>query len=622
MTPTPWVPVLKPIQNGEAVNAQVSGREPGQLAQRTQYLKDVLDSIAAGEALYARNVALDPLAQTGQAVYWDATLLEYRPAIANVVFDNTVGGFVIADSSFPVGIVSFKYTATRGDILIMGKISNFDFTNAIGSSGSTPAEAGPYFLSASEPGHYTKQKPPVSVYIGFLQGDSSAVVMPTPRDILEQHVHYAFDLVARPAGVVECPAQGLAYNFIEVDPNRPGWLPADDPIFLGLAPPGAKLGYNLAQQPELSRLWPPLPNVNAYVEVDGIGANPASYQIDNTTIWWFNDCYGKAPWPTEPRPCDLVSSSSSNSSESSSSPPMSSSSSNHHCDSGPALESAGFAYTSPFHRRIKLYFTKMVFKTNNTVVTSLRALQGSPITVTSCDGLTPASVGDLCLGLDLALSIIDGIPGYHALKDISGQQFKRGPMVEAIKAGTDIVITPLVGESEVDGAGYVYGKMILSSIQAGSLLQEGLVSLVSLNGAREDQLNGVFFLTLPSAKSSSLVGRIVLPAAGPVVSPKMTLVFWFLGRTGSNVSLPPMQLSYKRLPRPDGCTQVTLPSGNTSLTDLGTCQISAGTYVEETSDPFVVNYGDEIIFTLTRPAPDVYAGDVGILKLGYQLTPT
>lgn len=620
MTPTPWVPVLNPIKNGEPVNAQVSNRETGQLAQRTQYLKDILNSIQAGEALYARDVALDPLTQTGHAVYWDATLQEYRPAIANVVFDSTVGGFVIANSSFPVGIVSFKYTATRGDILIMGKIDNFDFTNAIGSTGATPAEAGPYFLSASEAGHYTKQKPPVSIYIGFLQGDTDAIIMPTPRDILEQHVHYAFDLVARPAGVVQCPEQGVAYQFIDVDPNEPGWLPASDPVFLGLAPVGAKLGYNLAQHPELSRLWPPIPNVNAYVEVDGIGANPASYVIDNTTIWWFNDCYGKAPWPTEPRPCDVISSSSS-SSEPSSSPSSSSSSSNHHCDSGPALESAGFAYTSPFHRRIKLYFTKMVFKTNNTVVTSLRAFPGSPIKVTSCDGVTPASVGDLCLELDLALSVVDGIPGYHALKGVTGQQFQRGPVLEAIKAGTDIIITPTPGQSEVDVDGYVYGKAVISSLQSGSLLQEGIVSLVSLNGAREDQLNGVFFLTLPSLKASSLVGRIVLPSAGPVVSPLMTLVFWFLGRTGSNVPLPPMQLSYKRLTRPDGCTQVTLPGGNTSLTDLGTCNISAGNYVEEVSDTFAVAYGDEIIFTLTRPAPDVYAGDVGILKLGYTLTP-
>lgn len=615
-TPTPWVPVLNPVKDGENVQASVTNREPAQLAQRTQYLKDVLDSIAAGEALYARDVALDPATLAGHAVYWDATLLEYRPAIANVVFDETVGGFVIANSSFPVGIVYSKATTTRGDILLLGKITGFDFTDAIGSTGGTPAEAGPYFLSASEAGHYTKQKPPVSIYIGFLQGDGSAVINPTPRDILEQHVHYAFDLVARPAGTVECPQQGVAYQFVDVDPNLPGWLPASDPTFLGLAPLGAKLGYNLAQHSELQRLWPPIPNVNAYVEVDGIGANPASYSIDNTTIWWFNDCYGKAPWPTEPRPCDF---SSSSSSMSSSSPSESSSSSNHHCDSGPALESAGFAYTSPFHRRIRLFFTKMVFKTNNTVVTSLRPLPGSPITVTSCDGVTPATTGDLCLGVDLDLSVLDGQPGYHALKGVSGQQFLRGPMVEGVKAGTDITITPLSGESEIDVDGYVRGKFTINALLPGSDLQEGQVSLVALNGAREDQLNGVFFLTLPSTKSTSLVGRIILPVSSPIASPQMTLFFWLLGRAGG--TLPPLQLSYKRLTRPDGCTGVALPSSDTALSDLGGCAVSANNYVEESSDAFAVTDGDEIIFTLVRPAPDTYAGDVGILKLGYQLTP-
>lgn len=617
-TPTPWVPVLNPVKNGEPVDAQVTGREPAQLAQRTQYLKDILDSIQAGEALYARNVALDPATQTGHAVYWDATLLEYRPAIANVVFNNTVGGFVIADSSFPAGIVVFKYNATRGDVLLMGKLTGFDFTNAIGSSGATPAEAGPYFLSANEAGHYTKQKPPVSIYIGFLQGDSDAIIMPTPRDILEQHIHYVFDLAAQPAGTVECPTRGVAYQFIDVDPNLPGWLPANDPTFLGLAPLGAKLGYNLAQHPELSRLWPPIPNVNAYVEVDGVGANPASYSIDNTTIWWYNDCYGKAPWPTEPRPCDI--SSSSTSSSSSSSPSVSSSSAaTHHCDSGPALESMGYQYTSPFHRRIKLYFTKMVFKTNNAVVTSLKPLPGSPITVTSCDGVTPADTGDLCLGLNLALSVVDGFTGYHALKSINGQQFHRGPMVEAVKAGTDIIIVPEPGASETDINGFVYGKFTINALLPGSSLQEGQVSLVALNGAREDQLNGIFFLTLPSTKSTSLVGRIILPVSSPIANPNMTLFFWLLGRASG--TLPPLQLAYKRLSRPNGCSQIALPGGNTALADLGGCAVTANNYVEENSALFAVANGDEVIFTLTRPAPDTYAGDVGILKLGYTLTP-
>ena len=614
MTPTPWEPVLNPIANGENVDANVTNREPGQLAQRTQYLKDVLDSIAAGEALYARDVALETATKVGHAVYWDAATLEYKRALAAVTFSQVAGGFVVSDSSYIAGIVVNKATADRGDILLSGRIRDFDFTNAIGSSGATPAEAGPYFLSANEPGEYTKQQPPCGIYVGFLQGDSDAIITPTPRDVLEQHVHYAFDLVASPAGTVECPLRGTPYAFIDVDPNLPGWLPANDPSFLGLAPPGAEFGYNLAQHPELARLWPPLPVVNAYLEMDGIGVSPHQFLIDNTTIWWFTNCYGKAPWPTEPRPCDLSSSSLSSLPSSSSS-----SSSGFECDSGPTLESAGYVYNNPFKRRLKLYFTKMVFKTNNTVVTSLKALPGSPIIVTSCDGKTPASTGDLCLDVDLALSVTPNAPGYKVLKTVSGHTFTQGPVVEGIKAGTDIVIVPTPGESEIDVDGYVKGKMTLNALLPGSSLQEGQVSLVSLSGALEDQLNGVFFLTLPATKSTSITGRIILPTSGPVVNPQMQLFFWLLGR--ANGTLPPLQLSYKRLSRPNGCTNVPLPSSNTALTDLTGCTISANNYVEESSDLFAVANGDEIIFTLTRPAPDAYAGNVGILKIGYQLTP-
>ena len=270
---------------------------------------------------------------------------------------------------------------------------------------------------------------------------------------------------------------------------------------------------------------------------------------------------------------------------------------------------------------MKLFYTKMVLKNANNCVTSLKPAPGSPVVVTGCDSHTPATTGDLCLDLNLALSIVDGYSGYLALKNISGQQFQRGPIVEGIEAGDNIVITPTPGESEVIN-GYVYGKMSIAATNPNGSLVEGAASLVVLNGAREDQLNGIFFLTLPSTRASSFTGRIILPVNGPIATPQMQLLFWVLGKASG--VLPAMHLEYLQVTRPTGCSAIVLPSSATDLTDLGVCTLtSPNSYVELLSEAFAVNNGDEVIFTLSRDGypTDSYNADVGLLKIGYQLTP-
>ncbi len=618
---SPWIPITSPVKNGEEVAEKVANRQPNQLVQRTQYLKDILDSIAAGSGLYIRDVALESATKVGHAVYWDVETLEYRRGLAGAVFDDSSAGFSILPSSFVVGIVVYKRTATAGDILLSGKLSDFDFINGAGVTGASPGDAGVFYLSSAVPGTYTKQKPPVSVYVGVLLGQGDGIFAPSPKSFLEEHIHFSVDLVAEPAGTLNCPSVDRPYTFAHVDSSLPGWLPADDASFMGLAPVGAKFGYNLAKDPsKLAQLWPPIPIKNIYLEKNGLGVDPSLYIVDNNGLWWLEDCYANGPFAIDPRPCELSSSPfSSGSSETSDTP---SSSSGGICPSGPDLFMQGFLYHSPFHCKLRLFYTKMVLQSSNTTVTSLKAAPGSPIVVTGCDKTTPASTGDLCLDLNLALSIVDGEPGYLALKDIVGQSFKRGPMVEGVKAGDNIVITPIPGESETDGDGFNYGKMSIAAINPNSLLTEGISSLVALNGAREDQVNGIFFVTLPSVRASSLIGRIVLPSVGSVTSPLMQLVFWVLGRA-SGVT-PPLHLKYKLISKPTGCSAIVLPSSDTSLTDLGSCTLgSSNSYVELLSDQFAVTDGDEVIFTVTRDGfpTDSYNADIGLLKIGYQLTP-
>ena len=75
---------------GEQVRALVTNRQPNQLVQRTQYLKDLLDSITAGKAIYIRDANLDPSVMVGHAVFWDVGSLSYKKALAGAIFDDAV----------------------------------------------------------------------------------------------------------------------------------------------------------------------------------------------------------------------------------------------------------------------------------------------------------------------------------------------------------------------------------------------------------------------------------------------------------------------------------------------------------------------------------------------------
>ena len=76
-------------------------------------------------------------------------------------------------------------------------------------------------------------------------------------------VHYRFKLEPQPAGIPNDPDNNQKHSIVTADANLPGWLPADDISFQGMAPAGAKFGYNLAKHPELASAFPPLPTLMA-----------------------------------------------------------------------------------------------------------------------------------------------------------------------------------------------------------------------------------------------------------------------------------------------------------------------------------------------------------------------
>ena len=606
---TSWQSQMHPVKDGEDVKAVVANRLPGELERRTDYLKERMDFLAAGEALVDTGAALAPEVQTGHAVYWDATNKQYAPAKVAVRYDQSAGGYVVDSSSYAVGLCLHKLTATTGDIVVSGLIRNFDFTNGIGSKGDTPAESGAYYLSASTPGKYSLQKNPVSIYILLLRGDGAAIINPTPREVLEAHVHYAFDLFAQPAGTLQCTLPGEPYAFDLVDPLTPGWLPADSAVFANTAPAGAKYGYNLTQHPQLSRVWPPVPVSSTYLEMDGLGVDPALFSIDANGLWWYDNCYSKAPWPTEGHCQGSSSSASATSSDSGVS-----------CPTGSQLEQMGFLHTDPNNRRLRVYFTKMVFKTNTAAVTSLQAVPDAPVKILGCSTGTPVTTGDLKVDVDLTmLAVQEDVEGYEVLKGVNAHQLLRGPVLSGLKAGGNIVITPLTGAGEVDADGYVRGKATIAAQIPTGDQQEGQIALVALDGVREELYSGVFYLSFPKGRDSSIRGRLLVPNFNSATA-SLQLTTWLLGRKAGQ--LPNLSFSTKLLPTPLGCTARNLDQQSESaLATIPGCLLGTDNdYIVQELPGVIVAPGQQLYFTLKRTGSvDTYPGDVGILKLGFNL---
>jgi len=611
---TPWRGTVHNVRDGEQVRASITNRPTGDLTQRTQHLKDRLDQMQAGEAVFDHDAPMAASVLVGQPVYWNAATGQYEQAFAAVVYDPDLDAFVHAPSAYVAGVCFDKAVATRGDVCLNGMAHDIDWTDAIGSPGTTAAEAGAYFLSGTEPGKMVRARPGIGVLVGYLYGqaDGEFRVNPTPSDVLDSHVHYIVRLFAQPSGRLECVGHREHYEFIEVDPDMPGWLPVAyfDPA---IVPPGAKYGYNLAAHPELLRVWPPMPPTAGVIETDGVGVPSSRYSLDSNGLWWYEDCQGLAPWPADPRPCGSSSSSSSPSSSSSSSSESSSSSL---CEERAELEELGYVRHPSHEMEMVLYFTKMLFETDNAVVTSLQPADGSPITVTNLDGEV-ATRGDLQLDLDLALTVVEGDDSYKALKGVSGMEFGRGYVVTALRLGPGLVFSPTAGKGTRLPDGRYVGE--LTAGVDPTLGGAGGAELVALNGVREDSYQDVFYLGMPQNVVSSMRVRLDISNVGVPSVMYIRLWTWLLARVAG--TLPDLAITGRVLPNPsDICVAEALPVTDDISLELaasGCGSLDPNEYVKVETVPFEVHPGETVFLTVQRSSPDGFNGDVGVLRLGF-----
>lgn len=594
-TPYSFTELLKLVSNGDKVAAGTLNRILQVLDTNTKYLKDLFDAAELASAVFARDVIVEPSANIGMPVYFNAAAGRYERAIARAEVDTTTGALKTSVTTNVWGIVHSKKNNAIADILLFG-VSTLDLTASVGESAP---EAGVYYLSSSEAGKLVNQEPPVSVAVLITDGEGTVFVNPKFGNILTDHVHYKFELQCVPAGDHTPPLVGERHEITNPDSSIEGWLPADHAVFGNKAPIGAAFGYNLSAS-NLSLVWPPLPVTSAYLEWDkGLDADvgftgvplgsDGLVVIDTNGIWWMSDCYGDVPWPAT---LDTTASEDSSSS------------------------SSYLECPRDLHMRLILWFNKMSFQTSNTVVTSLTISDDSDhILSLKCLGTDDdANTGDLELGIDLNLATTtETEPGHVVIKALEDNEFKAGPVVEAIVAGSSNVSLSSTAQTGSNHQGTVTIS-VAQTILGGELP----IETVRMDGTELSYVEDITGIAFPRNKDTAYRAKVSVPA-GISSSVDISLRFWLLAETAG--TLPPLTLTARVVPRPNPTgVPVALPTTDSAVTlDFGSITTTIvspgdGKYVEITSDAISADPGDAIWFTLSRNGSgDSYNDDVHVI---------
>src|SRR5690606_3397176 len=168
-TPYSFTELLKLVSNGDKVAAGTLNRILQVLDTNTKYLKDLFDAAELASAVFARDVIVEPSANIGMPVYFNAAAGRYERAIARAAVDTTTGALQTPVTTNVWGRVHSKTNNARADTLLFG-VSTLDLAASVGASAT---EAGVYYSSSSEAGKLVNQEPRVSVAVLITDGEGT-----------------------------------------------------------------------------------------------------------------------------------------------------------------------------------------------------------------------------------------------------------------------------------------------------------------------------------------------------------------------------------------------------------------------------------------------------------------
>jgi hypothetical protein len=199
---------VRGLEDGENVAAATFNRPISELASRTDYLKNLIESITSNGNISNVEISVD-LPETdapsvGDIVCIDKDSKKYIKAIASM---SLYDAYTASDRAFAVGVLTYK-NKTYGIVVLYGKIdlSSIDMGNIV--ERGEIFQTGQYYLSSTDAGRITKYPKGPRVLVGFfvkneqknsIYSGDFAIINPQHMDI-ESHSHRTYKLLARPCG--------------------------------------------------------------------------------------------------------------------------------------------------------------------------------------------------------------------------------------------------------------------------------------------------------------------------------------------------------------------------------------------------------------------------------------
>jgi len=578
----------RPVVDGEPVNAAVTNRVPVTNQGNIAYIHDLLKTAYdhSGEFLWGIPIADDVVA--GDFVYYDSVRRVFDKALAKFVIQD--GRQTESETSVVWGIVT-RVDHNEADLCTDGLCK---FRSELPCYTAEP-EPGVRYLSDRIPGEPTGTRIAPAKCLGYLVGvKATGEVQFFVRQSLSlplSHQHQVVELVATPAGTWTAtnPQAGIT----SIRPDQPGWIPATHPIFAGKVPNGAVYGYNPVFLTNHCQ-WPLRFADNAGLRWqrhntetdDPLAASVPQelYRIDETTIWWMSGVTQYLPWDT----------------------------SRDYVEGKPTTDSPVTGYA----HRMWLDFVNSGYGLSDMLVSSLRAEEGSGLTITQHPFGGPAVHGDLKLGFHFRFrKANEKDTSGLAVKGIDKFDMTLGPVVSGIKLDSSLM---RIIKSDHSEDNYHFGQLVIGD-PSGQIGQELPFEAIHLNGVEEAVEREAIGLAFSATRESSLIARIIVPHSNNFSAFKMSLFFGVLVTRSGNIAANALRLSYRIITNPQNKNRITQAFPSLVLNPLPcdfsvqNSQYSTGYYTAE-SGMFPVSPGDVVLVKIERKPPDNFNDRIILLR--------
>lgn len=263
---------------------------------------------------------------------------------------------------------------------------------------------------------------------------------------------------------------------------------------------------------------------------------------------------------------------------------------------------------------VNVSFNNEFFPTEETVVTSLQAVEGSGLTITCVQDGSEQITGDLQIDFDPDILADDGDeePGHIVFKRYEDQTLFKGPVVEALVVESDYIIASSTAENEDDQ----HQGIVTLSFTPTPVGAELAIEQIRLSNALEENYEDVVAIGFPENVDAEFRAKVNIPANIEATTVTIRLRFVVLARVAGDI--PALTLTARSVTRPGQTTgsSLALPTADSSITlsVAGVTGMVEDNYVELQSSPITTSPGAFVLFTLSREgSADSFAGDLHVI---------